>query len=836
MTKGAPSTAALKRKYGRTRLGIEQRFHEQMNAEVALAELAQAVDDLVVRVAEPFQQQSDFSLVALGGYGRREMYPHSDVDLLILFQEAQREGVERTVTRMLHQLWDLELDLGHQVWSIDQLERSLEPIEFGLALLDARLLANGRGPGQTLLDSLLPGLLGQNESRLEESIISFAEERHRNFRDTIYQSEPDLKQAPGGLRDYLTGKWLLQLGGTRPFLTQSQAEIDEAASFMRRARIWIHFSSGRNQNRLRHRIQDALAQALYGSKSEDRPGVETLMKEYFLNARILNSFCDKLMETRRPVPSVSAIAVSEISSPDGAIAVLRIFLQSIQESRPLSDVTRAAIVRTLPDFRESLRCPPLTNLLRSLFHPRPGLYRSLTEMYELGVLESLFPEFGIVKARVIRDDYHQFTVDEHSLLAIKHVELLLGGENGIDQRFAGLLKETPASELLTLALLLHDVGKSDEKGHATRSADMAVTALERLDFSSEEIDIIVFLIRNHLAMSSVVFRRDLDDPSVIDTFSELAQDPTRLRLLTLLTYADIKAVAPGTLNQWKRDLLWQLYVESYRKLTYGFGEERVQEEDVEERLLAALPGDLETDRFERFLEGFPLSYLKTTPASEVYQHYRLARCLTRDDPVQLALTPDGSYYRLCVVAPDRSYLFAKIAGVLSYFDMNIFRGYGFANRQGTALDLFRFSDTRKVFSLNPTEEVRFLQLLHEVIRGEVPVKSLLRVKETGLVHRRRFGSIQAPRLYFDNEASQGYTIAEILAPDSIGLLYRISQEIAGMECNIELLLINTEGSRAVDVFYLTHKGRKLRPELQDQLRRRIIGSLSFFIDSMRMSL
>ena len=156
MTKGAPSTAALKRKYGRTRLGIEQRFHEQMNAEVALAKLAQAVDDLVVRVAEPFQQQSDFSLVALGGYGRREMYPHSDVDLLILFQEAQREGVERTVTRMLHQLWDLELDLGHQVWSIDQLERSLEPIEFGLALLDARLLTNGRGPGQTLLDSLLP--------------------------------------------------------------------------------------------------------------------------------------------------------------------------------------------------------------------------------------------------------------------------------------------------------------------------------------------------------------------------------------------------------------------------------------------------------------------------------------------------------------------------------------------------------------------------------------------------------------------------------------------------------------------------------------------------------
>ena len=290
MMSDAVSTASLKSSYGRTRLGIEQRFMDRKNPEVALTELAQAVDDLVTQVAEPFQRQSDFSLIALGGYGRREMYPHSDVDLLILFREAKREVVESSVTRMLQQLWDLGLDLGHQVWSIDQLEGALEPIEFGLALLDARLLVNGRGPGQTLLDSLLPGLLSQNRSKLEETIISFAEERHRNFRGTIYQLEPDLKQAPGGLRDYLTGKWLLQLGGTRPFLTQSQAEIEEAASFMRRARIWLHFSSGRNQNRLRHPLQEALALALYGSKSGDRPDVETLMKEYFLNARILNSF------------------------------------------------------------------------------------------------------------------------------------------------------------------------------------------------------------------------------------------------------------------------------------------------------------------------------------------------------------------------------------------------------------------------------------------------------------------------------------------------------------------------------------------------------------------
>lgn len=825
MLKGTAATASLKESYKQRRRQIEKSFLEQKDPETTLEELTEAVDDLVSQVAEPYQRQNDFSVISLGGYGRREMYPHSDVDLLILLPESKDPRLERSVTQMLHQLWDLGLDLGHQVWSLDQLELPLEPIEFGLALLDCRVVGESRRSGQSFMGSLLPQLLDQNRSRLEEKIVSLADQRHRGFRNTIYQLEPDLKQAPGGLRDYLTGKWLLRLGGAQPFLSQSEVEIERAATCMRRARIWLHYRTGRNQNRLRHELREDLALAFYGRKNGQRPNVEALMQAYFLNARILSGFCSKVIEAGKPAPTVTAITISDCSGAGGISSVLDIFERSIRESRPLADSTRSAFVRQLPNFRKQLNTENLTAQIHRIFEPYSGLYCGLSEMYELGLLECLFPEFVAINARVIQDDYHQFTVDEHSLLAIKNVEQLLQVAPEVDQRFAGLLKEIPVPELLTLALLLHDVGKSDEEGHANRSAEMALEALERLGFASEEIETVVFLIRNHLAMSFVIFRRNLEDPGVIKAFADLVQEPTRLRLLTLLTYADIKAVAPGTLNEWKRDLLWQLYLETYSELTVAFGEERVQDEDVEERLLVDLPADLDLESFERFLEGFPLNYVKTTPAKEVYQHYRLARLRTLEDPVQLALTEDGFYYQICVVAPDRSYLFSKIAGVVAYFDMNLFRGYGFANRQGTALDLFRFSDTRKVFSLNPTEKDRFLEVLHQVIAGEVAVEKLLRSKESSMVYRRRLGPDRKPRLYFDNDTSDRYTIAEIFAADSIGLLYRISREISAVECNIELLLINTEGSKAVDVFYLTYKGRKLGKELREELSTRIVDSI-----------
>jgi len=409
---------------------------------------------------------------------------------------------------------------------------------------------------------------------------------------------------------------------------------------------------------------------------------------------------------------------------------------------------------------------------------------------------------------------------------IADIEDLLTTAERPDLRFRSLLVESEDAHLLTIALLLHDVGKSREGTHVDRSASMGAKALRRFQFSREDFETVLFLIRNHLAMSSVIFRRDLDDPDVVHRFVDLVNDPGRLRLLTLMTYADIKAVAPGTLNDWKKDLLWQLYVAAYNNLTLGFGQERIEEEDVGEKLLLDLPAELDADEFERFLEGFPRRYLTTVPPSEIYEHFRLATALSAENPVQLRLTGRDDYFELCTVTPDRYFLFAKIVGLLSYFEMNILRGYGFSNRRNTVLDLFHFHDTRKVFALNPEEKTRLLHLLEQAVGDQISVERVLAGKEQSIVFR-PVGPSFAPTVHFEGEFSGDYSIMEIVAPDSLGLLYRIGREISKFQCNIELVLISTEGNKAVDVFYLTLEGRKLPSDLEHQLKERIVAAIGW---------
>ncbi len=342
----------------------------------------------------------------------------------------------------------------------------------------------------------------------------------------------------------------------------------------------------------------------------------------------------------------------------------------------------------------------------------------------------------------------------------------------------------------------------------------------RFRFDKDLLQTVVFLIAHHLSMSSILFRRNLEDPAVIGRFSDLVGNVERLRLLCLLTYADIKAVAPGSLNAWKRERLWGLYVATYNKLTLGFGEERIEEEDIGDRLLAGLPQDLDGQDFEGFLEGFPLRYLTTTPPSEIYEHYRLGRKFLSLQAAQVKLTRKSSFYELCVVTADTSHLFSRIAGVISYFGMNILRGYGFSNRQKIILDFFQFEDPEKVFQVNPTEKARFRELLLRAVDDELSVEQLLESKETSLMFQSDAPGFQ-PLISIGDERTQDYSIMEIVAPDSIGLLYRISREISQSGCNIELVLISTEGDRAIDVFYLSREGGRLDVDIRKILIERI---------------
>ncbi|HRV08929.1 MAG TPA: HD domain-containing protein [Acidobacteriota bacterium] len=801
----------------RTRLG--NIFREDHDPDRYLEAHTRVLDELLQALARPFLSCPGTVLLASAGYGRREQFPFSDVDLVLVHTLHDPQTVEKQFGPLFRALWDARLTLGHQVLALEEIDRlSLEDFEFILALLDARYIAGDAQLAERILASTLPDLVERLKPELEAKILTEVERRHQRFNNTVFQLEPDVKEAPGGLRDLLAAKWLERLNGPPVYLPFSQSQIAAAHRFLKQLRIHLHLEYGRDDNRLTHELQETLAPHFGFRELETRAAVESLMKEYFWHAGVVASHCRAYLGAARLERATETPPEEFLPEVDTMETVLQVYQLALERRRSVPPIVRTRIQATLPRLSATIRYPAIAEQVLDFLHPRPGLFDALKELYELGVLELLFPEFGTLRARMIRDFYHRYTVDEHSLIAVRNIERLLEGHEDSDPRFAAILRDAVQPSLLTLSLLLHDVGKSRSGKHANESARLALRALQRFHFGREIVDTVVFLVRNHLAMSSIIFRRDLEDDDVVSRFADLVQNTERLRLLTLLTYADMAAVAPGILNGWKRDLLWQLYVQTYRKLTLGYGKRRIEEvegEDIAEQLVAKLPAGLDSFDFEQFLEGFPRRYLKTFSPSAVYRHYRLASALGPDNPVAAVIRKEGKQHELVVITPDQKRLFARIVGLLSYFEMNILRATGFANQRQTILDVFYFED-QKGFFRHRSERQRFLSLLKGAVRGEISVRELLESKERGVLFRRRTPGFE-PSIYFEDDDQGRYTILEIIAPDALGLLYRISDEIARLECDIELALISTEGDKAVDVFYLSHRGGKLSRELQAKL-------------------
>jgi [protein-PII] uridylyltransferase len=429
-------------------------------------------------------------------------------------------------------------------------------------------------------------------------------------------------------------------------------------------------------------------------------------------------------------------------------------------------------------------------------------------MHDCGLLGRLFPEFEAVSWRVVRDFYHKYTVDEHTLLTIRNLERLMSTPEQYRERFKTVAASLPSPELLVLALLLHDVGKWRDDEHALESVRMAAEALERLQVAADARDTVLFLIRNHLQMSLVAFRRDTEDPEIVKEFARLLGTEDRLKMLCLLTLADIEAVSPETLTPWKEELIWGLYVDTYNHLTQRYGDELIERNQAGlGELLSWRPHDIPEAEIMRFLEGLPRRYLQLFPREAIYRHVRLARDIGADE-VHVSLEQNDTVWSLSVVTLDKPFLFSNICGVLSSFGMNILRGQALTNPNGLVLDVFQFTDDERFLALNVDADVQVLQLLRDVVSGRADVTALLRGREQGVLHARGAPRV-VPVVRADNEASERYTIVDIVAANALGLLYRISRVISRHGCSVELVLISTEGERAIDVFHITKAGIKL---------------------------
>lgn len=757
------------------------------------------------------------AVIALGGYGRRHLCLHSDIDLLILFGGRIGPVEERFLRAFMHPLWDLGIVVGHQVREIDEFaELEADNPEFLLALLDARLVAGA----DALFDRLRatfhqPG----THAYILRSLNQLIEERHARFNATLYQLEPDVKEAPGALRDVMAARTIAGL--TDPLLLQrgpaDPGRFEEAEDFLFRVRSVLHLEAGRNHNVLSHEMQERTADVLGYGGAEPRQRVERLMSDYFRHARTVSRSLEWVRRTA-PVPVGPNLGLSRdgIRFLDPVLAArtpaswVGAFQAAIDAGTEVTDEALSCIQQHVERYHPEDFTPEPRDraaLLR-LLRPRAGLYARLSQMHECGLLGKLFPEFDAIAWRVVRDFYHKYTVDEHTLLTIRNLERLIATDERPRERFKSVAASIAAPELLVLALLLHDVGKWRDDDHAPESVRMAEEALERLQLAREARETVLFLIRHHLRMSLVAFRRDTEDPDIVRDFAALVGTEERLKMLCLLTLADIEAVSPETLTPWKEELIWQLYVDTYNHLTQRYGDELIGRNQAGlAELLAGRPADLPEGEITGFLEGLPRRYLQLFPREAIYRHVRLARDI-RPDEVHVSLEQSDGVWTVAVATLDKPFLFSNICGVLSSFGMDILRGQALTSPKGLVLDVFQFIDDERFLALNPDGQAQVLHVLQEVVAGRVDVTTLLRGREQSILRPKGTPRV-APVVRTDNEASGRFTILDIIAGNALGLLYRISRVISRHGCDVHLVLISTEGERAIDVFHIAKDGAKL---------------------------
>ncbi len=842
---------------------IRQQFETGTSARetvLALCELAdrnvQQIFGEVLRVHN--REPQGLCLLALGGYGRRMLFPYSDLDILFLLGNEKVEQESRPlISEFSRTLWDIGFRVSSAGRTLEECKRIEEDnAEFHLALLDRRFLAGDAALFERLDTKVLPASEKQARPFLLAQIHRLTRERLTRYGNTIFHLEPNVKESPGGMRDYQATTWLRQIvdekKGIRNITATEEEHSAGAVDFLSAIRCFLHYANGRNDNTLTYELQAAAAGRALGIGDGVARTPSEWMRQYFRHTRTLNRQLLRYLEQKAPVPLTlrqrlfnaaraakfepaggryssvrdGLLEVVDLPSLSDRAVTYSLFAEAARTGTPLSREAERSIgyILThpeLPPKNTKISWATLRDILGSDY---PGV--ALRSMQRLGLLTEVLPEFGLIDSLVVRDFYHRYTVDEHSLRTIEHLQELAEPPDERGAHFAPLWKTAERRDLLILALLLHDLGKGmPVENHITGSLAALNSVAQRMSLLPEEEEEVHFLIEHHLDMSATVQRRDIFDPATVSAFADSVATQERLQRLCLLTYADIHSVNPEALTPWKAEMLWQLFVATSNHFSRTLDRDRLHAPDeipVVERV-KALAGDATLDEIERFLEGFPRRYLAVHSAAEIAAHFALYRKLTAD-PVQTELLANRHGFSLTVLTADRPALFATISGVLAGWGMNINKADAFANAAGIILDTFHFADLHHTLELNPSEAERFRKSLADVVNGKAPLEPLLKSRESAVRGRTPKVTVET-RINFDDASSAHSTLLEIVTQDHPGLLHEIGSAMARLGCNIEVALIDTEGHKAIDAFYLTAQGEKLTTQKQELLREVLQGTL-----------
>ena len=612
----------------------------------ALARHAECIDGIVRELVDSAraQTQAPLAVCAVGGYGRKSQFLHSDIDLLVVFGGPIGRPEERFVKALLHPLWDLRFQVGHHVRELADFDRldTTNP-EYLLALMDLRPLAGDRDLIDRL-EAVMKSSAPAWRPQILDALVTLTDQRHSEFHDTLYQLEPDVKDGPGALRDVWATRMMLRLGGDRRRVARgaSPDRLSDAEEFLMRIRSGLHVDTGRNVNVLSYELQEKAVDRLRYTGPDMRRRVEALMTDYFKDARSVTRALGRVR--RAALPPAADADSADRREPDvggrrhhvcrcrergggaGRMAA-RVRGRGLAQRAGGRRCARADGARAADSTTTRPRCftrrRNISTGILQFMRPRPGLSARLSEMRDCGLLGAIFPELNEISCRVTRDFYHKYTVDEHTLLTVRNAERLLN-----NPRFAPILRELHAPELLVLALLYHDVGKAREGDHSIVGAEMAA-GMSRAPRASTmtRAQTIDFLIRHHLKMSRIAFRRDTEEPEVVRQFASMFGTEEHLKMLVLLTLVRRRRRQPGHADA----------VEGRAALAAV--RRRLQPDDprLRRRHHRSRPGagrgaagepaapTSPKPRWRRFLEGLPRRYLILFSQDAIYRHVRLSR-------------------------------------------------------------------------------------------------------------------------------------------------------------------------------------------------------------------